>query len=309
MVGKNDLFSAHNSATQRGKILKDINWEDMKMVYHVALSGSLQKAANNLKINYSTVLRHIDRVEKSLGCKLFLRHQRGYQLTDACRTLMAEMPAIESAFRQLQQKLLPQEEALKGILKISTLPEYSTIIHPVVQRSMDCYPDLKILVDVNDDVDFLETGQTHIAIRAGLAPQTGDLIFNRICDLSYSYYASMDYIKKKGMPSNPSQYSEHAWVMPSGRKRKISFVKNVLEDLDDKYISYESNDFHDIQSAICHGLGIGPVDDYKAKALPELKKVQHIKDDSNNSLWFVYHRDLRDDVKVTALWDLFKEMV
>lgn len=289
--------------------MKDINWEDMKMVYHVAMSGSLQKAANNLNINYSTVIRHIDRVEKSLGCKLFLRHQRGYQLTDACRTLMAEMPAIESAFRQLQQKLLPKEEALKGTLKISTLPEYSAIMHPVIQRSTECYPELKILVDVNDEVDFLEAGQTHIAIRAGVAPQTGDLIFNRICDLSYSYYACEDYIKRRGLPTDTSQYGEHSWVMPSGRKRKISFVKNVLKDLDDQHISYESNDFHDIQSAICHGLGIGPVDDHKAKKLTQLKKVQHIKDDTDNSLWFVYHRDLRNDVKVKGLWGLFKEMV
>lgn len=288
--------------------MQDINWEDMKMVYHVALSGSLQKAANNLKINYSTVIRHIDRVEKSLGCKLFLRHQRGYQLTDACRTLMLEMPAIESAFRQLQQKLVPKEQALSGTIKISTLPEYSTIIHPMVQRSIECYPQLKILVDVNDNVDFIETGQAHIAIRAGLAPQSGDLIFNQICDLSYSYYASDDYIKRKGIPSSPAQYHQHAWVMPSGRKRKISFVKNVLSDLDDKYISYESNDFHDIQSAICHGLGIGPVDDNKAINLSQLKKIPHIKDDSNNSLWFVYHRDLRDDIKVKALWELFKTM-
>lgn len=289
--------------------MKDVNWEDMKMVYHVALSGSLAKAAESLGINYSTVIRHIDRVENSLGCKLFIRHQRGYQLTDACRTLMAEMPMIESSFRKLQQKLQGQENAISGTLRISTLPEYSAIMHPILQRSTSLYPKLKVRVDVNDDVDFIETGQAHISIRAGQKSDSGDLVFNRICDLTYAYFASQEYVKRKGLPTNAEQYSQHAWVMPSGRKRKISFVRNLVEQLDESAITYESNNFHDIQSAICLGLGIGPVDEQKAKQLPELKRVSHIKDVSDNSLWFVYHKDLRQDAKVQALWELFKEMV
>ncbi|MET1255548.1 LysR family transcriptional regulator [Aliikangiella maris] len=287
--------------------MKNINWEDLKLVYYVALAGSLTKAASNLNINYSTVIRHINRVETKLGCKLFIRHQRGYQLTDAGRVLLSEMPSIEGAFRRLHEKLLPDQETLEGTIKISTLSEYSSILHPLLQRSLELYPQLKIMVDVNDEVDYIESGLAHISIRAGKVPETGDLVFKQIYPLAFSYYASQEYIARKGLPENETQFNHHLWVMPSGRKRKISFVKPLLNFIDDKMISYQSNNFIDIQSAICHGLGIGPVDVSKAKTLPQLTRLNAIKEVADNSLWFVFHKDLRDDRKVRALWDLFKQ--
>jgi len=287
--------------------LKSLNWDDLKIVYRVALSGSIAKAAEGLSINYSTVLRHINRLEKALACKLFIRHQRGYQLTDTGKDFLAEMPEIESKLFQLQAKLANNDGYLSGTLKITTLPEYSAFLHPVLVRSQQQYPKLNILVDVCDDLVALESGNAHISIRAGQAPDKGDLIASKITDLNFSYYASTAYVENNGLPSSNEKFNQHQWVMPCGKKKQLSFIKSVLSKIDPIQIRYQSNNFYDIQSAIEHGIGIGPVDDQKAKYQKGLIKVHAIDDLNDSALWFVYHRDMRNDKKIKGLLNLIKE--
>ncbi|TQV85397.1 LysR family transcriptional regulator [Aliikangiella coralliicola] len=285
-------------------MVKDLNWNDLKVVYRVASFGSLGKAAEQLNINYTTVLRHINRLEKALGCKMFIRHQRGYQLTDSGKQLLVEMPDIEVKLDQLQSKLTTKNNNVTGTLKITTLPEYSSFLHPILKRSQQLYPELRILADVSDEIVPLESGRAHISIRAGHAPTQGDLVANKICDLNFSYYASSCYISRRGIPENEGEFNLHTWVMPSGRKRHISFIKNIIPKIDSRNIHYQSNNFFDIQSAIEHGIGIGPVDDRKAKNVECLTKITQIKNFNDSALWFVYHRDLREDVKIKTMLKL-----
>lgn len=106
--------------------MSHFSWDDIKIAHQAAKLGSLSKAAEFYGINYSTVLRRIEQLEKALECKLFLRHQRGYQLTDAGRQLLAFMPDIETRFHHFQSSLTQHKSEINGTLKITTLPEYSS---------------------------------------------------------------------------------------------------------------------------------------------------------------------------------------
>jgi DNA-binding transcriptional LysR family regulator len=72
--------------------MKKIHWDDYRIALQVAQSGSLSKAAKLLQCNHATVLRHVNRLEDALNIKLFIRHQRGYKLTDAGQILVNELP-------------------------------------------------------------------------------------------------------------------------------------------------------------------------------------------------------------------------
>ncbi|MGO2169571.1 helix-turn-helix domain-containing protein, partial [Pseudoalteromonas sp.] len=47
------------------------DWQDVKVAFEVARSGTLTAAAEKLNVHHSTVLRRINNLEKSLNARLF----------------------------------------------------------------------------------------------------------------------------------------------------------------------------------------------------------------------------------------------
>jgi DNA-binding transcriptional LysR family regulator len=58
------------------------DWNDLRHFLAVARAGSTLAAAKVLRVNQSTVHRHVSALERDLGCKLVERHPTGYRLSD-----------------------------------------------------------------------------------------------------------------------------------------------------------------------------------------------------------------------------------
>ena len=58
-------------------------WTELRTALSVARLGTVSAAAEALNIHRATVNRHIDALEDELGTRVFIRHARGYTLTDA----------------------------------------------------------------------------------------------------------------------------------------------------------------------------------------------------------------------------------
>ena len=53
------------------------SWDDLKLFLACAKFKSFRNAAEELGLTSTTLMRRIDRLEESIGCKLFLRDQSG----------------------------------------------------------------------------------------------------------------------------------------------------------------------------------------------------------------------------------------
>ncbi len=286
------------------------SWDDYRTAYVVANEGSLSQAAKLLNVNHATVLRHINRLEQGLGIKLFIRHQRGYQLTDAGRMMMSELPQIQHHFSRLENQLQDVATKLSGQLRITTVPTYSGQLNPTLAALRDEYPDLRIEVTATDRIIPLEKGMVHVAIRPGHKPDGPDLVVKKITQTRMGYYATQGYLDKYGTPTKGCDFNQYHWVLPSGPKRNISFIKPVAERIDNSALVYQSNRFLDITSAVVEGIGIGPIDAFTASHYPELRRLDIIELTQDESLWFVYHKDLKHSKKISTLYDyLLKFMV
>lgn len=73
------------------------HWTEMHKALMVARHGTISAAAAALGVHRATVNRHIEALESVLAAPLFLRHARGYTLTDAGR----EMPEVASRAEEL----------------------------------------------------------------------------------------------------------------------------------------------------------------------------------------------------------------
>lgn len=282
--------------------MQKTSWDDYRIAYQVAIDGSLSKAAITLNINHTTVLRHVNQLEDSLGIKLFIRHQRGYQLTDAGFLLLNKMPQVHSQITRLQNMLCDSEGEITGILRITSVLTYSKILNPALRAFIKQHPKLRIELVSTDDIVPLESGAVHVSIRIGKKPVDGDIIVKKLTDVEFAYYATEEYVAEHGSPSSSAEFKQHFWVLPSGGKRSIPFVKHITEHIPEENVIYQSNNFPDVHQAVIDGFGIGPLDLQQAKQHPDLHKITTIDMPLSESLWFVYHRDLKHSNRVKTLY-------
>jgi DNA-binding transcriptional LysR family regulator len=283
------------------------SWDDFRIAYQVAESGTLTKAGKVLNMNHATVLRHINRLEESLGTKLFIRHQRGYQLTDAGELVVKELPDIHKSFSRLENLMASAEKNISGNLRITTLSDFSSLLNPALKAFRQAYPKLRIQIITTDDVIPLATGAAHVSLRAGSQPNEPDLIVKKLNPPEIHYYAADSYVEEYGLPANESEYNQHLWALPSDEKRKIPFVKHILKHINDEQIIYQSNHFPDIHSAVIEGMAIGPIGIHHSSKCTNLQKLDIQFDTTIEGLWFVYHKDLKNSARIQALYDFVAE--
>lgn len=283
------------------------SWDDFHIAYHVAQAGTLTKAGKILNMNHATVLRHINRLEEILDTKLFIRHQRGYQLTDAGELVVQEIPDIQKSFSRLENLMSSVENSISGNLRITTLSDFSPLLNPALKAFRQEYPKLRIQIIATDDVIPLSTGAAHVSLRAGSQPTEPDLIAKKISSPKVFYYAADSYVKEYGLPKNANEYKQHLWALPSGEKRKIPFIKQILEHINEEQIIYQSNHFPDIYSAVVEGMAIGPIGVHYSRNCDNLKKLNIKLDTTRDSFWFVYHKDLKNSARIQALFGFLEK--
>ncbi|KJZ11538.1 hypothetical protein TW85_17105 [Marinomonas sp. S3726] len=278
------------------------NWDDFRIALQVAESGTLTKAGRMLNMNHTTVLRHINQLEESLNLKLFIRHQRGYQLTDAGRLMLNSVPSIRQDFDKLVHDLTSVEQGEHGKLRITTLSGHSPLLNNAIESFYREFPNTKIQIIATEKTIPVESGITHISIRIGAQPKEPDIIVKKLMHLNVGYYASEDYIARYNLPKSISDYNQHYWAFPSGLKQSVPFIKQVAMHVKEERIIYQSNLFSDLHSVINKGMAIGPMAEYEAKKYQGLKRLPIELDQDGEVLWFVYHKDLKTNIHIQAFY-------
>lgn len=282
--------------------MNDVSWDDFRIAHQVAISGTLSEAGKVLSLNHATVLRRINRLEESLSLKLFIRHQRGYKLTDAGQLLMDELPTITEQFSRLQNMMSSLENDIEGDLRITTVNDYPSSLNIALKAFRESYPNLRIQIIATDDIISLASGSVHVSLRMGPQPTEADLIAHKIYTGEFGYFAAPAYVSLYGLPKDASEYHQHYWVMPTGNKQEIPLIKAILGQISSKQLAYQSNSFLDVYSAVHTGIGIGPIPSHILDNYPGLHPLQLDVPRSEECLWFTYHKDLKNSAKVQALY-------
>ena len=287
-------------------MMKNTSWDDYKIAYQVAIDGSLSQAGISLRINHATVLRRINQLEQALEVKLFIRHQRGYKLTDAGCVLMDEMPEMLAKFSSLENKLQNVEGDISGELRITTVSSFSPVITPILKAFRALYPKIRLKLISTDDIIPLDSGAVHVSLRAGPSPIGVDLIVKKLTSLATAYYATQDYVEEFGQPTSITEFNDHQWVLPTPEKYRIPFVNYIVDKIDKDRIIFQSNHFPDIHEAVIAGMGIGPLGIHQAALNPSMVKMTFDMSKEDENIWCVYHKDLRHSARIQCFYQFLK---
>src|SRR3569832_272219 len=93
---------------------------DLEVLLALARGGTLAEAAARLRADASTVFRGVQRVEKSLGQRLFERSRSGYLATDSMLEIARHAERIEGELEAARLAAAGSQRELAGRVRVTT---------------------------------------------------------------------------------------------------------------------------------------------------------------------------------------------
>ncbi|MCF6326347.1 MAG: LysR family transcriptional regulator [Devosiaceae bacterium] len=95
---------------------RNFDWNDLQLFLAVAQEGGLSPAARKTKRSAATLGRRMRKLERAMGRELFVRHDRGYEMTTYARELLNDLVGIESRITKLTAR---PDDTERPLVKIS----------------------------------------------------------------------------------------------------------------------------------------------------------------------------------------------
>ncbi len=156
-----------------------ISYDYYRIFYYVAKYGSFTQAAEVLLNNQPNLTRAIKTMETELGCKLFLRSNKGVKLTPDGEKLYEH---ISIAFQHIQagEEEIAQNKSLqKGVVSIgATEIALRCFLLPILNRYRQQYPGIRIRISnisTTQALSMLKNGLVDLAVVTTPMESSGEL--------------------------------------------------------------------------------------------------------------------------------------
>ena len=175
----------------------------------VAGKGSLTAAALSEGVAPAVVGRRLDALEQRLGVKLLLRTTRRITLThegsaflEDCQRILADIVNAESSVSAGGVKA-------SGFLRITAPAGFGRRhVAPLVPGFLALHPDVNLSLNLSDRVVDIVNEGFDCAVRVGDMPDSS-LVSVRLADNRRLCVAAPAYLKRAGVPQQPSDLSRH----------------------------------------------------------------------------------------------------
>jgi DNA-binding transcriptional LysR family regulator len=234
-------------------------------------AGSFSAAARLAGTTPSAVSKNVERLEKRLGVKLFLRSTRSLSLT-------VDGTAYYERVAPLLRALDDADEALEGAGRASGLLRVSipailgvALVDALTRDFVTRYPDIKLEISISDrHVDLVREG-FDVALRTGQVADS-DWIVRPLGNLPLALVASPVYLDRAGHPQSIEELGQAAHIryMLGARAYPIAFANGEI--LNPAGV-FDSDSGQAMRTAALNGLGIAQLlrfaveDDLKAGRL------------------------------------------
>lgn len=183
---------------------KDVDWRDLQLFIAVAREGGLSPAAKRSGRSPATLGRRMSALETALQCELFVRHDRGYQLTQDGQTLLTSLAGVEQQVQQLQN-LAPKAE--RPLVKVSAGSWTTLALMPHLHQLQGEPADVVLrFISAEQPLDILHR-EVVIGVR-NKRPTEANLVCRKLAPVEFAPY---------GLADAPMQWIQVLVDTPSAR--------------------------------------------------------------------------------------------
>lgn len=282
-------------------------WSELRTVYQVAKHGTVSAAAEALGVHRATVNRQIEVLEDAIGARIFIRHKRGYTLTDVGQEVLQVAQKTEDLITDLSGRISNENAQIGKEIFVTAPSPLSTLIWKPIAAFRAENPNYRVNVIESRENLKLEYGEAHLALRIGSKPAHPDYVVKPYGKIGMNFYAHTSYIERKGAPKSISDFAGHEFVVSSDPEARWSFRNWLIERIGPTQIAVSSMHASVLIEAVRSGLGIGIMDSYMASLDDDLQQIMPGQKDWLLPLWLTTHVDLHRSGKVQAMWRAFMD--
>ena len=254
------------------------NWEYYKIFYFVGKHGSFTQAARSLHNNQPNITRVINTLESELGCRLFVRSQKGVTLTPEGEKLFEH---IEAAYHQIEKgedEITSDRLLEKGSVSVS-ISEIAlhVLMLPILQRFKAKYPGIRIRVynhSTPQGVKALEQGLVDLAVISSPLKISDSLEATHIKSFQEILIGGEPYRTLARRRHTLADISQYPLITQSHDSTSFQYLTDLF--LKEEIIlkpSIEVTTTDQILPIVEHGMGLGFVPKELATTSIERKKV------------------------------------
>lgn len=205
---------------------------DMALFVEVVKAKGFRLAAEAVGVPNSTLSRRISALEKNIGLRLLHRTTRKIELTEAGQIYFERCKRIVDEAKLAHEQLGDLLAQPKGLLRASLPVDFANIfLAPLITEFADKYPGINFEFDLTPRLVDLVTEPFDIAIRMGDQPNS-NLIARQLANLSRHLYATPNYLKKNGEPSEPADLTQHECILFKTTKAGVWLLHNTTEKIE-----------------------------------------------------------------------------
>lgn len=237
-----------------------------RIFYHVARSGNISRASNELYISQPAISKAIKKLEASLSVSLFHRSSRGVTLTEEGKLLFTHVERAFSSLSQGEELLRQRLELGIGHLTIgvsATLCKY--VLLPYLKTFIKEYPHIQISILSQSSAQTIRQLSNHQAdiglVGTTQIPTEGT--YYPLSKIHYTFVASHAYIKNlklRKIETFPDLLSKGNVMLLDRNNISRQFIDNYLKEQNIRIANpLEVNNMDLLVEFARIGMGIGCV--------------------------------------------------
>lgn len=179
----------------------NVNLELYRIFYTVAKNKHMTKASEELYISQPAISQSIKKLEDQIGGTLFLRSNKGMELTEEGKSLFEHIKGALEIIENAENEFTAFKDLSKGEIKIgcSTTLTKLMLLEPLKQFHMD-YPNINIKIENNltsNLITSLKLGKLDFVIFNESDIQETGLKLRKIKDLKQGFIYNPEYLEDK----------------------------------------------------------------------------------------------------------------
>ncbi|OUR80553.1 LysR family transcriptional regulator [Alphaproteobacteria bacterium 46_93_T64] len=284
-----------------------MDWNLIHSFLAVAETGTLIKAAEQLRVSQPTLGRHITELEQKMGFALFIRDRSGMTLTDAGISLIDDAKKMAAEAEKFALKAAGQQTVLTGSVRIAASEVVATYILPKILTAFrEEEPKIDIELVASNKIENLLSRDADIAVRM-IKPTQSDLIARKVNDMQLGAFATKNYLERYGKPKTPENLFTHQLV---GYDRSDLMVKQLASfgyAHDRNMFAFRTDNQVANWELVKAGAGIGFGGLYIADQSPDLVRLVPDLEFPTLPVWLASHQELKTNPRIRRAMDFLYE--
>lgn len=280
----------------------------MRLFLGLARNGRVAIAAKGLKVDPTTLIRRVKKLEDSLNCKLFELTKKGYVLTTHGSELVTYIEKAEHYFLEAQNELGDERSHLAGTIRVSVSEGFgSWFLAPLLPNFKKQYPGISIELVATSGFLNLNKREADMAILLE-KPSRGLLVTQKLTDYNLYLYTHRSLIgeNKPETLHDLTAFNLVSYVPDLVYAPQLKFIEETaLSQLS----ALRSTSINAQYQMLVNGAGVGILPKFMAEKQPGLVRLIENEIHIKRTFWLATHKETHSQARFQVFTQWLQENV